>query len=585
MIMQRIENKFLSKYISMPTLLAVITILFFSLFSCDEEEFLKEEPLDFLTPSNSYVTNEDFEAAIYDLHSTVRNDLWGQGGRDDNPRVTWYGTDLALTYFDTTGSNDYRARWGAQGVQLDLWRILYRLIYDSNVVISRSKAENKLTTEQRLVFEAEARFFRGFAYNKLANLWGGVPLVLEETTEPKKDYVRATREATYQQAADDLEFAADNLPDIDTTSESRINKLAASHVLTEVYLSLNQWQDAITESSKVINHPNTALMTERFGSRVGESPNSEFPWGSGDNKDVYWDLFRQGNQDRSAGNKESIWNLQYQYQIDGGGDGQYLLERFVGPFITRASVRESNGSTKTVVLLPSTYYMGRSQGFIRPSDYFLNELWEKSGFDQDIRNAPHNIVRDIKVNNPTSEHHGKYIMADNVPLVRTTNNDTMRFFYPMVMKVSTPENHPSEFWDADQTIPGTLLGSAQQTWRKHYMIRLADTYLLRAEAYLGNGDLINAAGDINTVRRRSHAPDVLPADVDIDYIMDEQLRELHFEKLRIFTLGRLGKIVDRNRQFNPIVGEYIGDHQNLWAIHFSEILKNTEAKLEQNPGY
>lgn len=130
-----------------------------------------------------------------------------------------------------------------------------------------------------------------------------------------------------------------------------------------------------------------------------------------------------------------------------------------------------------------------------------------------------------------------------------------------------------------------MLGSAEQTWRKHYMIRLAETYLLRAEAYLGKGDKTNAAADINVVRRRANAPEVAPEDVDIDYIMDEQLRELHFEKLRIFTLGRLGQIVERNRKVNPIVGANIDDHQDLWAIHYSEIQKNTEAELEQNPGY
>ncbi|WP_319481846.1 RagB/SusD family nutrient uptake outer membrane protein [uncultured Draconibacterium sp.] len=564
-----------------------ILILFFTLgVSCDEEAYLKEEPVDFLAPSNSYVTYQDFEAAVYHLHVIVRNRLWGERGRDDNPRFTWYGTDLALTYFDTQGNNDFTSRWGAQGKQLDLWKIFYEIIYDANVIIGRSVGEDSdLTADEQKEIEAEARFFRGFAYMKLAHLWGGVPIVLKETSEPKKDYVRATRQETYEQAAADLEFAAANLADIDVAPESRINRLAASHVLSEVYLSLNEWDKAIIEASKVIDHPATALMTERFGTRMNETAHPDFFWARGDNKDVYWDLFRQGNQDRSIGNTESIWNLQYSYNVPGGGDRQYELERFVGPYITRATVRQSDGTTATICRLPSTYYMGRSQGYVRPSDYFFTTLWEKSGWDEDIRNAPHNIVRDVKVNNPGSEYHGKWVYADNLPLVKETNVDSMRYFYPMIMKVTTPEKHPLEFWDTDQTIPGTMLGSAEQTWRKHYMIRLADTYLLRAEAYLGKGEKTNAAADINVVRSRANAPDVAAADVDIDYIMDEQLRELHFEKLRIFTLGRLGQLVERNRKVNPIVGANIGDHQDLFAIHYSEIQKNTEAELEQNPGY
>jgi len=271
--------------------------------------------------------------------------------------------------------------------------------------------------------------------------------------------------------------------------------------------------------------------------------------------------------------------------VTGGMDRKYELERFVGPYITRAAVRQSDGTTATICRLPSAYYMGRSQVYVRPSDYFFTALWEQSGWDDDIRNAPHNIVRDVKVNNPGREYPGKWVYADNLPLVKETNVDSMRYFYAMIMKVTTPEKHPLEFWDTDQTIPCTMLGSAEQSWRNHYMMRLADTYLLRAEAYLGKGEKTNAAADINVVRSRANAPDVAAADVDIDYIMDEQLRELHFEKLRIFTLGRLGQLVERNRKVNPIVGANIGDHQDLFAIHYSEIQKNTEAELEQNPGY
>jgi hypothetical protein len=356
--------------------------------------------------------------------------------------------------------------------------------------------------------------------------------------------------------------------------------LAASHVLAEVYISLGRWQDAIDESSKVINHPKTDLMTERFGSNTEKLFNDPDFEG-----DVYWDLFRQGNQDRSIGNKESIWVLQYNYSVAGGGDRNYELERFVGPDLTKAHIVQSNGKTSPVLAKPNTYYNGRGQGFCKPSPYFLTTLWEKSGYEQDIRNSKNNIIRDVKVNNPGNEYHGKWVIADQLPLKKTANDDTTRHFYPIISKVITPGKHPAEYWDPDQTIPGSLLGSAQHTWRKHYMIRLAETYLLRAEAYLGNGDAVNAAKDINVVRRRANAPDVAPGEVDIDYILDERLRELHFETLRIITLARLNKVVDRTKRLNPIVGQTIQAHQNLWAIPYSEINKNVEATLEQNPGY
>ena len=142
----------------------------------------------------------------------------------------------------------------------------YRFIFDANVIIERSESNNsQLTPEEIIYFKAEAMFFRAFAYNMLANLYGGVPIVLEEIKTPKRDFVRSSRQEVYEQCAKDLEYAVSHLKDIDDVDDSRINMLAASHVLAEVYISLGRWQDAINEASKVINHPRTGLMTERFG--------------------------------------------------------------------------------------------------------------------------------------------------------------------------------------------------------------------------------------------------------------------------------------------------------------------------------
>ncbi|HAZ03401.1 MAG TPA: RagB/SusD family nutrient uptake outer membrane protein [Prolixibacteraceae bacterium] len=561
--------------------LSICFLIAWFTFSCNEKEFLKEVPLDFYSPENSFVTAEDFEAAIYSLHASTRNGFWGQSGGSAFPRIGWLGTDLVESRYDASGSQDYSILWGPTGTTLGIWELCYQIIYDANVIVGRSESDDsKLTDEQKILVQAEARFFRAYAYNVLASLYGGVPIILEEVTTPKRDYVRATRQAVYEQCAEDLKFAVANLPNIDAVDESRINKLAASHVLSEVYISLGKYQDAINEATKVIDHPKMALMNKRFGAN-NEKEFNDPNWEG----DIYWDLFRQGNQDRSAGNTESIWVLQYSYKMSGGGDSNYELERIAGPDFTAAHIYQSNGKTVPILKKPNTYYCGRGQGFCKPSPYFLKTLWEKSGYTQDMRNSRYNIIRDIKVNNPSNQYNGKWVIADKLPLKRATNDDTTRVFYPIIGKIITPGKHPAEFWDPDQTIPGSLLGTAAHTWRKHYMIRLAETYLLRAEAYLGIGDKVKAAADINVVRRRAKATDVTSDKVDIDYILDEQLRELGFETLRIITLGRLGKVVDRVKRLNPVAGKTIQSHQNLWAIPYSEISKNVEAVLEQNPGY
>ena len=123
-------------------------------------------------------------------------------------------------------------------------------------------------------------------------------------------------------------------------------------------------------------------------------------------------------------------------------------------------------------------------------------------------------------------------------------------------------------------------------------MRLAETYLLRAEAYLKAGSPGLAAADINKVRERANAPLIDGGDVDIDFILDERTRELHFEEFRTLTLKRTGKLVERVRANNPWYnGKFspeistIDDYHSLWPIPAQEIERNSEAVLEQNPGY
>ena len=84
-----------------------------------------------------------------------------------------------------------------------------------------------------------------------------------------------------------------------------------------------------------------------------------------------------------------------------------------------------------------------------------------------------------------------------------------------------------------------------------YLIRIAETYLLRAEARLAQNNKPGAAADINVVRGRAGAADVAAADVNIDYILDERIRELFGEEQRWITLSRLSN--------NKQADKYISD--------------------------
>ena len=117
------------------------------------------------------------------------------------------------------------------------------------------------------------------------------------------------------------------------------------------------------------------------------------------------------------------------------------------------------------------------------------------------------------------------------------------------------------------------------------MFRLAETYLLRAEAYLELNDKDKAAADINVIRDRAHAKPVLSSQVTLDYILEERMRELGVEERRRITLMRMGKLYDRVMKCNPYYAKEMEKHYELWPIPYKEIEANIGAVLEQNPGY
>ncbi|RYF88697.1 MAG: RagB/SusD family nutrient uptake outer membrane protein, partial [Chitinophagaceae bacterium] len=235
----------------------------------------------------------------------------------------------------------------------------------------------------------------------------------------------------------------------------------------------------------------------------------------------------------------------------------------------------------------SDYTGGRGVGFMQPSKYFANEVWG-TDFNIDIRNANHNFIRTIPVTNPLSPLYGQTVSTEAPPAGSGVTFPS-RVFYPYQAKATTIQDHPTALYvnpgSSDPIKKYELKASAGVTYADQYMFRLAETYLLRAEAYLGLGKTSEAATDINAVRNRAHATPVLAANVTIDYILDERMREMGVEEKRMLTLMRLGKLYDRVVKYNPFYGTKMEQRFNLWAIPAGEIQKNTGAVLEQNPGY
>lgn len=540
----------------------IYILLFFVVASCNENDWLEEEAFSFYTPDNSYTTPEQIDIAIVQLYENVSLMLYGSGGNGD-AFTFQYTTDVG---YDAIAPNHELNSWGDQirpeKRQIGrFWNDFYQQVYDANVILNRINTIEYASETERNMKIGEAKFFRAFAYRGLVTMYGGVPLVLEETDSPKRDFVRASAPEVWSQIISDLTDAAQFLPGADEVEQDgRMAKGAAYHLLSEAYIATKDYPKAIAAASEVIDNLGYALMKDRFGTRSDEPG------------DVYWDLFRRGNQNRGSGNTEAIYVSQYEYLV-AGGEINDNLARFLVPLYWQL---KGNSDGENLFVGPTRKYGGRGIGWWAASDYMLNQVWEDA--DSDIRNSAFNIIRDLVADNPESDYYGQKIVESGA---FTEFLDPTKRWWSAIFAKSTPiNNFPDEIGD----------NQANNSHRDRYVIRLAETYLLRAEAYFLSGDSDAAAEDINEVRERSLAPPITGSDVDIDFILDERARELFVEENRLMTLMRTGTIVERVRAHNPMHnGTYgsnqIFDYQNLWPIPNPEIERNTEATLEQNPGY
>ncbi len=601
-------------------LLVLITIF---LGACNESEFLKETPEDFMSASNSYSTSSDFDQAITELYYLTRYEFYCNQGYSVNDYLL--GCDLVYNAQSGGALPNLAASYGASNDSPKAhWDKLYLLIAQSNTVISRLSS-SEVDEDEQVLFQAKARFFRGLGYRSLAYLYGGVPLQLEEVTSPKTDYVRATRAEVIKQAISDVKFAAENLEDITEVEDGEVSSPAAYHLLAELYLAAYYDNDyntayadsAITAATKVIDNAALALMTSRFGSRSTETPG-----------DVYWDLYRTDNQNRSTyGNTEGIFVIQMELTgtTAGGTDitslwsspGSYLWERHCAPQ-TGLFRMYKDGVTYTPFTWPiGDYTGGRGIGSCVPTQLFDKKVWGGYGsteFKKDIRNANHNFVRKFRFNSTDAANLQKVVSffgSDTIDLdkydeytaagwtfLSGDNNVTAsfpaRYLTCYQTKCAGLYDYPSALYSDASTY--LLTSSAGGTYTDQYMFRLAETYLLRAEAYVYKGNTTAAAADINVVRERANAADVAAADVDLDYVLDERIRELGIEEKRRLTLGRLGS--DKTDESENVFYQRVVAHNpyysygvpfsttyTLYAIPQSAIDANKDAVLEQNPGY
>lgn len=377
-------------------------------------------------------------------------------------------------------------------------------------------------------------------------MWGDVPFTVEESSGSniKTDWERVPIATVQEQMEEDLLFAEANLPPT-SSNGGKVVKAVASHYLAELYLAMDDPGNAKIKAQAAIDGP-FSLITERYGVRANE-PGTPFT-----------DMFVDGNSNKHEGNTEALWVMQSELETIGGGDN--IMRRWTR---NRSHSVKVDGVSGAIIFDEANG--GRGLGRTGPTRYAL-ELYEAS----DDRGGVFAWRSYEVLNNPDKIPDG-WALGDTVWFDWQGRDEEIKdSYWPSTRK-----------WDYYN--PADPSGS--RNYNDQVYLRLAETYLLLAEAQFKLGELGDAAESINVLRRRANASDIVAGDVTIDFILDERSRELYSEEHRRYTLVRLGKWLERTQMYNAVGGPTAGEKDKLMPIPQSVIDANLDLEMEQNPGY
>lgn len=597
------------KLINKATLLLLtpITVL---IFGACKKDFLKPEPLSFYTPENTFNTPGGLKSTLIACERNLRYEWFGDGApiitQNIFSEVAVEGTtdksgpaqDLNLLITPTTQLNhvDFnRIGW--------YWYEGYKGIKYANTIITFiDQAEWKSEEERNAVLGA-GYFHRAYRYYMLTHEFGDIPVTMKIIDYPKLDFNSVKREVILQKMKEDLEFAEQWVPA--QANGGEVTKGAVSHLLTKVNLALGLFDDAITSASNVIDGGVHSLMTTRFGADASKP-----------DKNVIWDLHRPANK-ALAVNKEALMlvidrdNFIDNGDFSGGGSTMRQAVPFWFSNInTPSGVKGTSDALKKnqpLIDWDQATMFGRGIGRCRGSWYSTHAIWTDPN---DLRHAPGNWMRmeDLVYNNYTIKSDAYY--GKNLQKYNGSGGllcaDTIRSWFDWPhYKLYIP--------DLQNATPS----GGHTDW---YVFRLAETYLLRAEAHYWKGEMQLAADDLNKVRERAGCAPVSAGDVNIGTILDERARELYYEEPRKVELTRIAyifaqtgqtayngksynlenfstdnffydRIMEKTDFYNKGVTTNHGDRYTmspyhvLWPIPQAAINNNVQGVINQNEGY
>jgi len=464
-----------------------------------------------------------------------------------------------------------------------IWISFYKGINLANSVIGRADAVEGLSEARKTTLVAEARFLRALYYDHLAETHGDVPLRLEETFGVQTEVTRAPVADVWAAVIEDLEFAAANLPKVQS-QVGRATSGAAKHLLAWVNLYIKDYTEAAKWAVEVINSGDYQLISSYY---------------------TLWDPYQ--SHSGKAYNAETIFGLLITptstvNPISGSDERDQKSRRF------SARVRSLPG-------MQATYQIGNETSRHRPTPWNVHELFNWDPARTDVPNQWNDSrwttgYRTVWFyNNPKTLPAGRAIGDTSVYFPTSIAHDNMTDAEKLAFtggryRMYRTKEWGTELWpslaykfrqkgnDSPEQSLAAITDDTDWRWRTEPIMRLGETYLIAAEAYMylgGAANLTTAANYFNVIRTRAQAPGqtmplITPAQLNIDEILNERHRELAGEYHTWYDLQRTGTLVTRVKNTNAGAAGNIKDFHALRPIPQEEIDRATNT-MTQNPGY
>ncbi|AWV99261.1 RagB/SusD family nutrient uptake outer membrane protein [Arcticibacterium luteifluviistationis] len=519
---------------------------------------------------NNYInTPKGFEDAVNAAYSTLR--YWY--GTQQGLTLTEYGTDIYATGADGgyKGFHFYDTQLNPSVNYLgNVWDELYRGINTCNAIVDRAP-ESTVAAATKTIRVAEAKFLRAHYYFILFQQYGGVDLRLSETLAPTKTTTRASDSEMYTAIISDLDAAIADLP-ATQSQYGRATKAAAEMALAKVYLakayssskSNDDFSKAATLSQSVINNYGFALLDD-FASVFDENnqKNSEIVFSVQYTSDPLTNLTNNTGAVNGGNNLHLFFGMQY--------DVQSGMQRDI--------------------------FYGRPFKRLRPTTYALETVFGERVNDSRYKKT----FRDTWKSNKPGTYNSAF--DDSKTTLKFASGDTTIFIPGYEMSKEERAKRPYQVLNPSQyseSLYPTLIKffdtkrpdmTYESGSRDFFVFRLADAYLMLAEAQLGAGNIQDATEAINMVRKRAGWPGkkeamvITSAEMNMTMLMEERARELAGEQTRWMDLKRWGNLVDRVKLYNPQAADNVAAIHLLRPIPQTQIDRSDVGVFKQNPGY